>query len=158
MPASVLERTLTGLKVRSAGWRESAAIWAGQVKGETEWIAQCAYFHHELCNDQAGPLSLELSEKAKYRLYEELSHHHLRLIALIHTHPTNWVGLSAIDEQNQLCSRVGFWSIVVPFYARARTGFETMGVHVRAESGWLRLTGQETTERVTVVEDFHGSL
>lgn len=108
------------------------------------------YFHHELGDDRAGPLSLELSETAKYRLYDTLHREQLRLIALIHTHPREWVDLSEVDAQNQLSSRIGFWSLVVPWYARRTWRATSMGVHERTERGWHRLTKKEVQHRFRI--------
>jgi len=60
---------------------------------DDEWIVEAVHFHHELGDDQAGALSLELSEAAKFRLYAEIGKQNRRVIALIHTHPGEWVGL-----------------------------------------------------------------
>jgi len=137
------------MRERSAGRRESAAIWAGTVE-EDRWEARRVYFHHDLGDDRAGPLSLELSELAKYKLYETLHRERLRLIALIHTHPGAWVDLSDVDQQNQVCSRVGFWSLVIPWYARRPWRMTAIGVHVRTQCGWYRLTRNEVGHRVRI--------
>ena len=39
IPADLFVDTLAGLAERSAGWRESAAIWAGTIS-EDEWHAE----------------------------------------------------------------------------------------------------------------------
>src|SRR5438477_11346252 len=64
--------TLANLRDRSAEWRESAAIWSGHVEGDM-WRVEAIHLHHELCDDRAGPLSLQLSEVAKFRLYQHLA-------------------------------------------------------------------------------------
>jgi proteasome lid subunit RPN8/RPN11 len=148
--ASLFVSTLRGLQEHSASWRESAAIWVGHVNDGLNWIAEDVYFHHKLCNDLAGPLSLELSEPAKYRLYADLASKGLRLIALPHTHPDEWVDLSEIDRTNQLCSRLGFWSIVIPRYADKPWMATRFGVHVRTERGWKRLKRAEVGRRIIV--------
>jgi hypothetical protein len=148
--AQLFERTMEGLRARSDGWRESAAVWAGRVRGGADWVAERVYFHHELCDDRSGPLFLELSETAKFRLYENLARDGLRVVALIHTHPDDWVGLSRTDRGNQISSRTGFWSIVVPWYAREPWGVTGMGVHVRVEGGWHRLSEDSVARRFIV--------
>jgi hypothetical protein len=149
IPTDLLVNTLAGLAQRSAGWRESAAIWVGSIS-EGEWHAERVYFHHELCDDHGGPLFLELAEGAKFRLYQQLAIEKLRVVALIHTHPEDWVGLSPIDQSNQLSSRIGFWSIVVPNYAQSPHILVDMGVHLRANNGWYQLDPQEIVTRVVV--------
>jgi len=146
----LFENTLRVLSERSAGWRESAAIWVGRVVDD-EWIVEAVHFHHELCDDRAGALSLELSEAAKFRLYAEIGKQNRRVIALIHTHPGEWVGLSDIDERNQIGSRIGFWSLVAPWYAREPWDIQSIGVHVRCEFGWARLDQDEIPQRVRIL-------
>jgi proteasome lid subunit RPN8/RPN11 len=144
---------MEGLRKRSAGWRESAAIWVGRIVGERkDWSAERVIFHHELCDDQAGALFLELSETAKFRLYQDLANEGFRIIALLHTHPSSWVDLSDVDRRNQLSSRIGFWSIVVPFYGRRPWKIRRLGVHILTMDGWHRFSQDESCRRV-VVED-----
>jgi len=143
-------KTLAGLRDRSAEWRESAAIWAGHVT-DTSWTAETVHFHHDLCDDRAGALSLELSEEAKFALYRLLGSYGQRLVALIHTHPHDWVDLSEVDEANQLSSRFGFWSLVVPWYAREPWIVEEIGVHRRGALGWHRINVAEVPSHVRIV-------
>jgi proteasome lid subunit RPN8/RPN11 len=127
------------LEERSEGRRESAAIWSGRVSGDLAEATRVD-FHHELCDDRATALSLELSEAAKFRLYQTLAELRLQMVALVHTHPSDWVDLSPIDRENQVCSRVGFWSLVVPHYGRPPWRLVDMGVHRRTECGWSRMS------------------
>ncbi len=144
------------LMARSDGWRESAGILCGRVGGG-DWIAETVRFHHHLCNDEGRPRSIHLTEAAKFQLYEDLSKSKQRLIAGIHTHPEDWVDLSWIDQQNQICSRTGFWSIVAPFYGRKPWTIEAMGVHIRMPEGWGRLTKNQIKAHVRI-EGPRGSL
>lgn len=149
IPKQIWKSTLTELRERSAGWRESAAIFCGRVIGP-EWTVESVRFHHHLCDDRGRPLSIRLTESAKYRLYDDLSRLGLRLIAGIHTHPEDWVDLSWIDQQNQLCSRRGFWSIVVPWYAEQSYELDTIGIHIRTLDGWCRLTNEQVQHHVRI--------
>lgn len=136
---------------RSKGERESAAIWSGRISGEFLETVRID-FHHEICDDHATALSLELSEAAKFNLYQNLARKGLKLLAMIHTHPDDWVDLSLIDRRNQLCSRIGFWSIVVPNYARPPWNIHEMGFHLRTEYGWYQLTPDETDRMILFKE------
>jgi len=95
---------------------------------------------------------LELTERAKFDLYRELAGSGLKLIALIHTHPENWVGLSPIDEQNQICSRIGFWSLVVPWYGRKPWRVNRFGVHLRSDPGWYRVPQKQISNRIIITK------
>jgi proteasome lid subunit RPN8/RPN11 len=129
--------------------RESGAIWSGSVE-DTVTTAQRVDFHHELCNDKATALSMELSEEAKFRLYGDLRDEGLKLAALVHTHPGDWVGLSEVDRENQICSRLGFWSLVVPRYGREPWVLEQLGIHLQTEDGWYQLRSDEVMSMVSV--------
>lgn len=156
VPPSLFAATMQGLENRSEGWRESAAVWAGQII-ENDWVAERVIFHHELCDDRGGPLSISLTETAKFHLYQTLAATNQRLIALLHTHPESWVDLSWVDQQNQISSRIGFWSIVVPWYGREPWEPTTMGIHQRQTKGWERLTDDAIGNRI-VIGDQNGVL
>jgi hypothetical protein len=143
--------TLVHLAERSAGWRESAAIWTGQLEGD-DAFASDVLFHHELCDDQAGPLFLELTERAKFDLYRRLAACKKKLVGMIHTHPEDWVELSRVDKGNQLCSRIGFWSLVVPWYGSPPWDLDAMGVHVRVDSGWYQYVGIDIFAHVVITK------
>lgn len=145
--SALLRHTLKGLKTRSAGHRESGAIWTGRVNGATSVVLD-VHFYHDLCDDQGRALSLELSEEAKYKLYKQLAERGELLVGMIHTHPESWVDLSGVDRQNQLCSRVGFWSLVVPYYAKRKWRIEATGVHIRTDSGWHWFDKDEASKRI----------
>jgi proteasome lid subunit RPN8/RPN11 len=149
LPRKLFEETMRELKQRSGGRRESAAIWCGRVEGEA-WIASVVRFHHRLCDDNAGALSINLTEDAKFNLYREMNHLGLTLISAIHTHPEEWVGLSWIDERNQLSSKNGFWSLVAPWYAQEPWSLERFGVHIRSLMGWNTLTSEQVMKHVII--------
>jgi proteasome lid subunit RPN8/RPN11 len=115
-------------------------------------VASDVFFHHELCDDQAGPLFLELTEQAKFDLYRSLAASGKKLAGMIHTHPEDWVELSEVDKRNQLCSRIGFWSLVVPWYGKPPWDIGSMGIHARADSGWYQHLGAEVSAHVILIK------
>jgi len=124
----------------------------GRVTG-TVWSAVDVRSHRELDGQHGAALSVALSEVGKIRLYEELARTGLRVVALLHTHPDGWVDLSWIDQANQISSRIGVWSLVVPYYGHPRGwSLDSIGVHVREEHGWSRLSAEEAHARIVVEE------
>jgi proteasome lid subunit RPN8/RPN11 len=146
VPAALLLRTVEGLRARSAAWRESACVWAGSRSGHVTGVV----FHHELGDDRASALSLELPESGKFALYTQLAARSETLLALLHTHPESWVGLSAVDQRNQVSSRIDFWSIVLPHYAAGNWRTDEVGFHVRCDRGWRQLDQPEVQRRFRV--------
>jgi len=143
----LLTRTVVGLRTRSEGWRESGAIWIGHLT-DGDSIVEDVLFYHDLCDDKGHSLSLELSESAKFSLYANLASQGKKLVGMIHTHPRDWVGLSMIDQANQLCSRIGFWSLVLPHYGTRPWSIDSTGVHIRVDSGWYRFTRADARKRI----------
>lgn len=149
---STVARTHRGLRERSAGFRESACVWIG-TRGECEARVTEVLFHHELADDRATALSLELPEHAKFELYQRLAAQGLTVLALLHTHPAEWVGLSPVDQTNQISSRIGFWSIVLPYYGQRPWSHHELGFHVRCAKGWRQLSLQEVGENLVIHHD-----
>ena len=145
----VLKRTIDGLRKQSGGWRESGAIWIGDLDGSISTVVDVLFFH-DLCDDKGRSLSLELSQEAKFALYKEVAKREQKLVGMIHTHPEDWVDLSGIDKANQLCSRIGFWCLVLPYYAQRPWSIGATGVHIRADCGWHWFKRPESLKRVTV--------
>lgn len=109
-------------------------------------------FDHLLCDDRADAVSMALTEEAKLRLYKEMNGLGLTLIAAVHTHPEDWVGLSQIDQRNQLSSKNGFWSLVLPWYGRRPLEPSDMGVHIRLQGAWWRLTEDQVSSQFRIEE------
>jgi proteasome lid subunit RPN8/RPN11 len=143
IPEKLWLHVLGELRKRSAGWRESAGILVGKRQPDGTCIASDVVFHHDLADDRATALSLELPEAAKFKLYEDLSKRKLTLVSLIHTHPEDWVGLSEVDKSNRISSTVGFWSIVVPNYGNQPWALDQIGFHILEPAGWRELTTEE---------------
>ncbi|HEY6329643.1 MAG TPA: hypothetical protein VI756_09900 [Blastocatellia bacterium] len=152
MPTGLYTETLQEIRKRSGGRRESGAVWGG-LPGplQDEQTASRLYMFHDLCDDAARRGYVELSEQAKFLLYRALASEGLRVVAAIHTHPTRWVGLSATDRRNQITSRVGSWSIVVPRYGRRPWKLTDMGVHLRTDDGWRQIPSVDIQNHFLVV-------
>jgi proteasome lid subunit RPN8/RPN11 len=142
IPRILWDQTLSLLRDRSNGRRESGAVVLGNRTSTTQRFATKVVGYHELCDDRATEVFVELSEDGKLRLYSQLEREKLQMVAMVHTHPEGWVGLSPIDQANQLSSRVGFWSIVLPHFGRQPWDLDLIGFHIRQSRGWHQL-GQD---------------
>ena len=147
VPEKLWLHVLGELHNRSAGWRESAGILVGKSFSDGTRKALDVVFHHDIADDRATALSLELPEAAKFKMYEELSKRQLTLVSLIHTHPAEWVDLSEVDKSNRISSTVGFWSIVVPNYGNEPWVLDGVGFHVLESTGWRQLAINERATR-----------
>lgn len=146
VPVRVWDETWFGLRRRSRGRRESAAIWAGRRTAGVEHV-EAVYF----LDDYRGGVQQRgyhrVSVEALDQFFKVLQRDHRVIVADLHTHPGLWVGLSALDEENPIEFRVGFPAIVVPSFARPAPSLSLAGVHLYEGKGkWMALTDQEKEE------------
>src|SRR5947209_2664821 len=73
VPENLWLHVLGELQKRSDGWRESAGVLVGKSFPDGLRKALDVVFHHDIADDRATALSLELPEAAKFKMYEELS-------------------------------------------------------------------------------------
>jgi len=80
-------------------------------------------------------------------------------LAQIHTHPGLWVGHSPTDDDWAICDAPGFFSIVVPYFARQGLGNLFDGgaaVHERMPTGqWRLLPVDEVRRRFIIIPASH---
>jgi hypothetical protein len=75
----------------------------------------------------------------------------LRRLAQVHTHPSDWTGHSAWDDEWAYSQVPGAISIVLPNFGRERPGLNLAGVHLRTEEGWRQLSPEELPQYVRLV-------
>jgi len=146
------KETIYGLRVRGEEKNESACIWAGQRSPVQNEVQEVIFL-----DDIAGVMGRELFHRvptfAIDKLFSTLREKGLSIIADIHTHPENWVGLSWIDMEHPLEYRVGFLMIVLPYYASTEIQLKDIGVHEYQGNGkWRELHVAEIRRRIIIKE------
>jgi len=81
-----------------------------------------------------------------------LARHELTLVAQVHSHPGDWVDHSDGDDAGALVRFQGFWSLVVPRFARSgMQPLQRVGIHLFEEGAFRRLGQNAVTARVHVL-------
>ncbi len=75
----------------------------------------------------------------------------LRRLAQVHTHPAEWVGHSAWDDEWAYSQLPGAMSIVLPHFGRTRPRLDQAGVHLRSTAGWRQLSHDDLLAHVRLV-------
>lgn len=97
-----------------------------------------------------GSFQTEASANADVVL--TLARHELSLVAQVHSHPGDWVGHSDGDDAGALVRFQGFWSLVVPQYARAgMLPLQSVGIHLFEDGAFRRLGWEAVAARVRVL-------
>lgn len=134
IPEAIWQQTWVGLRERSRGEVESAAVWGGKRTGLTETV-EAVYF----LNDYGGSIQLPLYHRVPAEALKDLFLHLHRdqrvLIGDIHTHPESWVGLSDLDAEHPIEYRKGVIAVVLPWYGGSEPSLQDAGVHEYAGKG-----------------------
>lgn len=76
----------------------------------------------------------------------------LTLIGQVHSHPGDWVDHSDGDDRGALVKFEGYWSVVVPTFARrGLLPLTRCGIHLYGQGRFARLTDTAVDARVRVI-------
>jgi proteasome lid subunit RPN8/RPN11 len=151
IPANVVARTIELL--RQSGTRtdphEGIVYWAGRRHGAESVVTTCIA---PAAATTRG--SFDTSAETNARVIMALAKAGLELLGQVHSHPGLFVDHSHGDDENALMPYKGFFSIVVPAYARkGMLPLGICGVHVFEGAYFRRLSQPELDSRFRVVDD-----
>lgn len=153
LPRRLWTETWLGLRERSCGKVESAAVWGGQRDDLSEVVHQ-VYFLDDLSGKIQLPGYHRVPESSLARLFELLKGNRHQIVGDIHTHPGPWVGLSSLDKRNPIEFRIGLFALVLPSFAIDEPSIEATGVHQYSGSGiWRTLAKEEKNVVFKFVEE-----
>lgn len=93
---------------------ETACFWFGISSGEVQVATTVAL--PKLYQTAGG---YRVDSKSMRRLSSSMSDQGLENLAQVHTHPSNWVGHSAFDDEHAYSTRAGSLSLVWPNYGQS---------------------------------------
>jgi hypothetical protein len=75
----------------------------------------------------------------------------LCVLADVHTHPSTWVGQSAVDRDNPMLALRGHLAIILPDCATRPTEPHEVGIHeYRGEDGWQSSLGSRAAQLLRI--------
>ena len=139
-------QTWEGLSERSRGQIESLCIWAGRRTHESSEVTE-VIFLDGIGGVEGFALFHRITREAVGEIFAILKDKGLQIIADVHTHPEEWVGLSRTDREHPLEYRIGFVSIVLPHFGRAEHNKSGIGMHrYKGNHQWHELSLSEKSE------------
>lgn len=146
------EQTWTGLLARGSGRRETACVWAGTREDACDVVRHVAFIDDQ-DEVRGAPYSHVAAPAAVARVLADLRMRGLVIVADLHTHPSNWVGLSDIDQANPIEFRVGLIALVLPNFASGERLISRVGVHEYVgEKRWRQLGKYEAATAIVIEE------
>lgn len=119
--------TWGGLEARGAGRREAACVWAGPT--ESAGRVNEVVFLDDLGEVCSGALHHRTPTATTRALFELLRSRGLEILADVHTHPSDWVELSQVDQEHPIEYRVGLLALVIPGFAVGEPSLDACGLH-----------------------------
>lgn len=116
LPHRALAETVRVLQDFGREGNEGLVLWVGQIEGTVATIQSCLVPPQESIRSEDG-IGYFLTSETLFNLNRFLSDKRLRLIAQIHSHPTEAYH-SAMDDKYAIVAIEGGFSLVVPYFAR----------------------------------------
>ena len=151
VPRSAIDETHAHLAHMGRKGLEGLALWAGVHNGADFHV------HHAVIPQQQGIRTPEgvcvaIAAPELHRLNVWLFRNKLRLIAQIHSHPTDAYH-SDTDDEYAIATAVGCLSLVVPDFAAEPFSLPRCAIYRLSAAGrWEELTLQQVASLITIVE------
>jgi len=151
VPSTIFKKTVENFRQAGLDHKESIAYWTGKLEEQRAVIKHVIFAddYQEFNNEE---LFAQMPLSATLKIGELIHQQNEILIAQVHSHPFEAFH-SFIDDQNPISHRIGFFSIVVPFFGENVTNllscktFEYLG-----NSKWNELKDNELESRFTMEE------
>lgn len=128
---------------------EGSAVWIGTVNAGQATISR-AYRPEQISFATASGLAVEVTERGLADLITSLREGEI-VLARLHTHGTDDVDHSPVDDRNLLVAHPGAISVVVPWFAQDGIDLARCGVHVLGtDHRWRRISATETKRRFRI--------
>ena len=147
---SVWRTTWVGLQQRGAGERETAAVWLGTLVQGKETVRE-VIFLDDLPGTVGRRLQHRTSRQAVNMMLARARELDLGIVADIHTHPEEWVGLSEVDRLHPIEYRPGLLALVLPDFAHGEPDLSRTGAHEYLGDGvWRTFDPAEIGRRLVI--------
>jgi proteasome lid subunit RPN8/RPN11 len=137
VPRVVLDETQNVLRKYGAHGCEGFVLWVGTVSDSEATITRVVEPEQNSIKSESG-VGYFVEQPALFQLAQLLRKEKLRLIAQVHSHPTEAYH-SETDDRYAIVSEEGGFSLVVPDFARRAFAFETCAIYRLMRGSWIEL-------------------
>lgn len=120
---------------------EGLVLWAGVVDGQTAIVQQIIVPQQNAIRDETG-VGYFVEGPILFKLSKHLEKEKLRLIAQVHSHPTEAYH-SETDDRYAIVTENGGFSLVVPDFARRPMTLAECAIYRLRRGGWDELSAVE---------------
>ena len=149
MPILLWRRLILDLRARGMGRRESGAFILGDRVGSLDRAR--AYVPYDALDPKAFESGIIRFESSGYsKLWQMCRASNRRVVADVHTHPTEWVDQSPSDQAHPMIPEAGHLAIIVPRFGHTRWWtFNGVGLHhYHGDGRWSRAAPRKRAQLV----------
>ena len=150
LPRGALLETVRALQDSGFQGNEGLVLWAGHVEETVATIQRALVPPQEPIRSEDG-VGYFVTQETLFNLNRFLSEQRLRLIAQVHSHPTEAYH-SATDDRYAIVATEGGFSLVVPYFARSAHTPPEWAVYRLRQSRWQELTPTATRQVFQIID------
>ncbi|CDX57955.1 conserved hypothetical protein [Mesorhizobium plurifarium] len=130
---------------------EGLGVWVGRVADETATVEQALIPKQRLIRSESG-VGVVIEGAELHRLNVWLFNNDLRILAQIHSHPTDAYH-SGTDDENAVATAIGSLSLVVPDFASRSFDLSSTAVYRLDQAGrWVEVPRSEVGRLIEIVD------
>jgi hypothetical protein len=150
IPSSVIEATRSHLRATGERGLEGMALWAGRLDGERFHVLEAIIPQQQGHRTEHG-LAVSVPGDELHRINIWLHRNRLRLIAQIHSHPTEAYH-SETDDRYAIATALGSLSIVIPDFAVRPFGLDDCAAYRLSKRPWWHFSSKPRWRRMRLPE------
>jgi hypothetical protein len=150
LPPGLLEQTASVLQRFGAEGNEGFLLWVGDIKGTVGRVRGSIVPPQNSIQSENG-VGYFVTGDTLFAVNRYLSEHRLRLLAQVHSHPTEAYHSEA-DDAYAIVTAEGGFSVVVPYFGRGPARIEDWAVYRLVGAHWTRLALHEVLDTFAAVD------
>lgn len=148
LPNTVLDQTRDVLRKFGAQGCEGLVLWVGNVDGNDAVIRGIVVPEQNPIREESG-VGYFVEGPVLFRLAKYLEREQLRLIAQVHSHPSDAYH-SETDDRYAIVTEDGGFSLVVPDFARAPMELHGCAIYRLRSGQWIELDARQVDAAFSV--------
>jgi hypothetical protein len=150
LPPGLLEQTASVLQRFGAEGNEGFLLWVGDIEGTVARVRGTIVPPQNPIRSENG-VGYFVTGDTLFAVNHYLRDHRLRLLAQVHSHPTEAYH-SAADDAYAIVTAEGGFSVVVPYFGRGPARVEDWAVYRLVGARWTRLALHEVLDTFVAVD------
>lgn len=148
----IIEQTYNHFRAYGERGLEGFVLWNGTIGADELASVKEAYIPLQHSINTAYGLSVTIPGEALHKLNVHLHSSSLKLLAQVHSHPSEAYH-STVDDFYPVTTQVGSFSIVVPHFGRVPFSSENCAIYrLTATNQWVQLTKDQIAASIVIEE------